>query len=112
MFIVNTIRDVEVDEQSPYVRTLIDKLIDIEKHRIHSSDDLVLRKAVFGLLEVLGELERRIIALEGPEAQEQWRGRLVDLQGQMSPDEVRLGERDEADDSHHAQLTYIKHEGR
>ncbi|MDP3950420.1 hypothetical protein [Microbacterium sp.] len=111
MFTENTIRDVEVSEDSPISKALVAKLTDIEKNRIHSSDDLVLRKAVFGLLEIVAELEQRLIAVESPEVQVAWRERLAESLTSMTPDEVRLGERDVDDDGHHA-LTAARHESR
>jgi len=112
MFTENTIRDVAVEGRTPFVAALVEKLTDIEKNRIHSNDDLVLRKAVFGLLEIVGELERRVIALESPEAREEWQARLADDLAQLTPDEVRLGERDEEDDHAHHALTAVRHERR
>lgn len=92
MFTDSSIRDLEVGESSPFVKALTDKLLDIDKNRIHATDDLVMRKAVLGLLSVVAELERRLVAVEGPAAREEWTARLsVDL-GMPTPDEVRLGE--------------------
>lgn len=92
MFTDNSIRDLTVSDQAPFTSALVAKLHDIDKNRIHATDDLIIRKAVFGLLEVVAELEQRLVALEGPEAHAEWSSRLsVDL-GTPSPDQLRLGE--------------------
>lgn len=92
MFSENSVRDVGVDENAPYVRALVDKLVDIDKNRIHSDDGLVVRKAVFGLLEIVGNLERRIAELEDPVVRRGWAARVESAVTRPTPDEVRLGE--------------------
>ncbi|MGV9862258.1 hypothetical protein [Rhodococcus koreensis] len=92
MFSGNTIRDIDVDANAVYVGALVDKLVDIDKTRIHSTDSLVLRKAVFGLLEIVGNLERRIAELEGPGVSAAWADRVDRELGRPTPDEQRLGE--------------------
>lgn len=92
MFTDNSVRELTATAEAPYMGALIEKLVDLDKNRIHPTDDLIIRKAVFGLLEVVAELEKRLIALEGPDAREQWAARLaVDL-GAPTPDQLRLGE--------------------
>lgn len=92
MFTTSNIRDLKVGEQAAFTKALADKLVDIDKNRIHATDDLVLRKAVFGLLEIVAELEQRLIALEGPQAHAEWSARLSANLSMPSPDELRLGE--------------------
>ncbi len=92
MFSDSTIRDVSVSDRAAFVSALMDKLIDLDKNRIHASDDLVLRKAVFGLLEIVAELEQRLIAVESPEARASWATRLNTELDARTPDQVRLGE--------------------
>ncbi|GAA1011750.1 hypothetical protein Aple_013000 [Acrocarpospora pleiomorpha] len=76
MFRASTVQDVEVSGESGYVNALLAKLLDIDHHRIAANDSLVLRKAVLGLLEIVAELERRLIALEGPDVRTEWTTRL------------------------------------
>jgi hypothetical protein len=92
MFSDSTIRDVSVSDRAAFVAALVSKLTDLDKNRIHANDSLVLRKAVFGLLEIVAELEQRLIALEGPDARSSWAGRLEAGLDARSPDQVRLGE--------------------
>jgi hypothetical protein len=92
MFSDSTIRDVSVSDRAAFVSALVGKLTDLDKNRIHSSDELVLRKAVFGLLEIVAELEQRLIAVEGPGARASWSARLETELGARTPDQVRLGE--------------------
>ncbi len=92
MFSDSTIRDVSVSDRAAFVSALVGKLTDLDKNRINASDDLVLRKAVFGLLEIVAELEQRLIAVEGPEARASWVTRLRTELDARSPDQVRLGE--------------------
>lgn len=92
MFTENTISDIEVSEDAAYVSALLGKLVDIDKTRIATDDRLVLRKAVFGLLEIVAELESRLIALEGPEARAEWSSRLNVNLDMPTPDQLRLGE--------------------
>lgn len=92
MFTDTNIRDLRVGADAVYVKALAEKLVDIDTNRIHSTDDLIIRKAVFGLLEIVAELEQRLIAIEGPQAREQWSARLAADLGARTPDELRLGE--------------------
>ncbi|MFZ3416812.1 hypothetical protein [Arthrobacter sp. 3Tela_A] len=52
----------------------------------------MLRKAVFGLLEIVSVLESRIAALEGPDAEASWRARFESDRAEPRPDEMRIGE--------------------
>ncbi|MEW2622459.1 hypothetical protein [Streptomyces sp. NPDC048106] len=92
MFTVDTIRGLHLHQDAPLAAALAKKLADIDARRIHSTDELVLRKAVFGLLEIVAELEQRLIALEGPLARQEWSTRLATALGERTPDQVRLGE--------------------
>lgn len=92
MFTDNSIRSIEVDEGAVFVRALVEKLAGVDKNRIHASDDLVLRKAIFGLIEVVGVLEQRIAAGETPAVREGWADTLRSELESASPDQIRLGE--------------------
>jgi len=92
MFTESTIRDISVSDEAVFVTALLEKLADLDKNRIHASDELILRKAVLGLLTVVGELEERLVALEGPEARAEWSARLTTGLEARSPDQIRLGE--------------------
>ncbi|MEV6164882.1 hypothetical protein AB0L71_23760 [Streptomyces sp. NPDC052052] len=85
MFTDSSIRDLRLDEEAVLCNVLARKLADIDANRIHATDELVIRKAVFGLLEVVAELERRVIALEGPQARAEWAARLADNLGTDTP---------------------------
>lgn len=97
MFRAHSIRDVLPTDGAEFTSALTAKLLDIEAVRIADNDALVLRKAVFGLLELVGELEARLVALEGPGARQQWAERLAEVSTTPTPDEVRLGLDDELD---------------
>ncbi|GAA2976081.1 hypothetical protein JOD63_003422 [Microbacterium terrae] len=96
MFTENSVQDVSVTPDAPFVTALLAKLVDIDKNRINRSDDLVLRKAVFALIELVGDLEARVRELEGPDASERWYVKLEAELAAPTPDELRLGEPDEA----------------
>lgn len=92
MFTNDKVGHISVGEQAAFVHALVAKLKDIDKARIHATDDLVVRKAVFGLMEITAVLEQRIAALEGPEVRDQWSSRLGAELGAATPDQIRLGE--------------------
>lgn len=92
MFTANTVQDVLLEEGAPFTGALAAKLTDIDRTRINRSDELVLRKAVFGLLEIVSVLESRIAALEGPDAEASWRARFESDRAEPRPDEMRIGE--------------------
>lgn len=92
MFTASIVQDVLTDEGAPFTGALAAKLVDIDRTRINRSDELVLRKAVFGLLEIVSVLESRIAALEGPDAEAVWRARFEADKAEPRPDEMRIGE--------------------
>jgi hypothetical protein len=93
MLRANSILDADVKTGARgFSQSLMTKLVDIESTRIADNDYLVIRKAVFGLLEIVAELEARVIALEGPDVHFEWEARLADLEASPTPDAVRLGE--------------------
>ena len=93
MFRANSILDADVKTDGEgFSHSLMSKLVDIESTRIADNDYLVIRKAVFGLLEIVAELEARVIALEAPDLQREWKSRLADMEASPTPDAVRLGE--------------------
>lgn len=69
MSTANTIRDVPINHRAQQLSSLLAKLGDIDANRIAQDDRLVMRKAVFGLLEIVGDLEARVAALEEALAQ-------------------------------------------
>lgn len=92
MFSASNVKEVRVDDGGAFSSALIAKLVDIDNTRIHKTDDLVLRKAVFGLLEIVSALEARIEQLEGPEARALWRARFEADMAEPKPDMLRVGE--------------------
>ncbi|AYJ50318.1 hypothetical protein [Rhodococcus sp. P1Y] len=92
MFTSNNVRDIDVSEEAAFVHALAAKLVDIDAARIHSTDDLVLRKAVFGLIEITAVLEQRIAALEGDSTRKGWSRKLDADKASATPDQIRLGE--------------------
>lgn len=95
LFSSNSVSNLSLSEGSPAASALVAKLADLDKGRIHSTDDLILRKAVFGLLEVVSLLESRVAELEGVEASSAWTERISQAMGMPTPDQLRLGEIDE-----------------
>jgi hypothetical protein len=59
-----TIGETTINDEAKLVGALRQKLVDIDTHRIAPTDQLVIRKAVLGLVEIVAQLESRIIALE------------------------------------------------
>lgn len=92
MFTANIVQDVVPEERAPFTGALAAKLVDIDRNRINRSDELVLRKAVFGLLEIVGILEARVAALEGDNASAFWRARFEAGMAEPGPDKLRIGE--------------------
>lgn len=92
MFTATTVQDVLPEQGAPFTGALAAKLVDIDRNRINGSDELVLRKAVFGLLEIVGILEERVAALEGDDAAASWRARFEADKAELRPDELRIGE--------------------
>jgi len=92
MFTASVVQDVVPAEGAPFTSALGAKLVDIDRNRINRSDELVLRKAVFGLLEIVSILEARVAALEGDGAEAFWRARLETEMAEPSPDDLRINE--------------------
>lgn len=64
-FIGSSIYEIDPGADAPLVSGVLDKLKDLDAQRIAKNDDLVMRKAVIGLLGVVARLEARIGELEG-----------------------------------------------
>lgn len=92
MFTATTVQDVLPEQGAAFTGALAAKLVDIDRNRINGSDELVLRKAVFGLLEIVGILEERVAALEGDDAAAFWRAKLKADLAELRPDALRIGE--------------------
>lgn len=92
MFTASTVQDVVPEQAAPFTGALAAKLVDIDRTRINRSDELVLRKAVFGLLEIVSILEARVAALESDDAAAFWRARFEADKAEPRPDELRISE--------------------
>ncbi|MBY6687809.1 hypothetical protein HQ305_21255 [Rhodococcus sp. BP-149] len=64
MIIANTIGDVTVSDVAQDLGAVVATLKDLDEQRIAKNDDIVLRKAVLALLELVGRLEERVVRLE------------------------------------------------
>ena len=64
MIIANTIGDVTVSDVAQDLGEVVATLKDLDEQRIAKNDDIVLRKAVLALLELVGRLEERVVRLE------------------------------------------------
>lgn len=91
MFTASNVQDVTPEEGADFTGALAAKLVDIDRTRINRSDELVLRKAVFGLMEIVSMLEARVAALEGEESSASWRQRFEADVAAPTPDELRIG---------------------
>jgi hypothetical protein len=98
VFRAHSIRDIQTSDEANYVTALVGKLRDIENHRIASNDALVIRKAVLGLLEIVGDLESRIAAVEKPETTAQWTAKLEAAMAEVQPEYVRHDDKETASD--------------
>jgi hypothetical protein len=92
MFTDSSIRYLCVDEEAILCNALARKLADLDAHRIGATDELVVRKAVFGLLEITAVLERRVLALEGPRARDEGVARPARAADEPASDRRRLDE--------------------
>lgn len=64
MQIPNTIGEVTVVSVASDLAEVVAILKDLDEQRIAKNDDIVIRKAVLALLEVVGRLEDRLARLE------------------------------------------------
>jgi hypothetical protein len=62
--IVNSVQEIAVSSDATLSGELLEKLKDIDANRIAKTDEVVMRKAVLGLLTVISSLEGRIAVLE------------------------------------------------
>ena len=63
-YIGSSIQEIEAGSDAPIVAGVLEKLKDLDTNRIAKNDDIVMRKAVLGLLAVVAELEARVTSLE------------------------------------------------
>lgn len=64
MKIANTIGDVTVGSLATDLGAVMETLRDVDDQRIAKTDDVVIRKGVLALLELVGRLEERVVMLE------------------------------------------------
>jgi hypothetical protein len=60
----NSVQEIDAAENAELSAALLDRLKDLDATRINKDDQIVLRKAVLGLLSIVSTLEARIAALE------------------------------------------------
>lgn len=63
-YIGNSVQAIDPDANAAIMTVLLEKLKEIDENRIAAQDEIVLRKAVYGLLSVVSNLEGRIARLE------------------------------------------------
>jgi hypothetical protein len=63
-YIGSSIQEVAASSEAPMTAAILEKLKDLDAHRIAKDDGIVMRKAVLALLATVSNLESRIIALE------------------------------------------------
>ena len=63
-YIGNSVQEIDGVPDAELTAALLDRLKDLDATRINKDDQIVLRKAVLGLLSIVGTLEARIAALE------------------------------------------------
>ncbi|SHM64312.1 hypothetical protein [Cryptosporangium aurantiacum] len=63
-YIGSSVREIEATPDAVLTAGLLDRLKDLDATRINKDDQIVLRKAVLGLLAIVAELEARIVELE------------------------------------------------
>jgi uncharacterized small protein (DUF1192 family) len=63
-YIGSSVQEIDAPADARLTGDLLDKLKDIDSTRIARDDQIVIRKAVLGLLAVVSELEGRIAVLE------------------------------------------------
>jgi hypothetical protein len=62
--IVNSVQEIVASSDATLCSELLEKLKIIDANRIAKTDEIVMRKAVLGLLTVISSLEGRIAVLE------------------------------------------------
>jgi hypothetical protein len=63
-YIGNSVQEIDAAANAELTAALLDRLKDLDAGRINKDDQIVLRKAVLGLLSIVSTLEARIAALE------------------------------------------------
>ena len=63
-YIGSSVREIEAAPDAELTAALLERLKDLDATRINKDDQIVLRKAVLGLLSIVSTLEARIAALE------------------------------------------------
>lgn len=63
-YIGSSVQEIDAATDAVLTAGLLERLKDLDSTRIASNDQIVLRKAVLGLLSIVSTLEGRIAALE------------------------------------------------
>jgi hypothetical protein len=63
-YIGSSVQEIRAGTGAPMLAGVLEKLKDLDANRIAKNDDIVMRKAVLGLLTVVAELEGRVTSLE------------------------------------------------
>jgi hypothetical protein len=63
-YIGSSVQEINPSDNAPLSNSLLERLKDLDLNRIGRNDDIVVRKAVNGLLALVAELERRVLVLE------------------------------------------------
>lgn len=63
-YIGSSVQEINPSDHAPLSNSLLERLKDLDLNRIGRNDDIVVRKAVYGLLALVAELERRVLVLE------------------------------------------------
>ncbi|GAA3385004.1 hypothetical protein [Cryptosporangium minutisporangium] len=63
-YIGSTVQEIEAAPNAELTADLLDRLKDLDATRINKDDQIVMRKAVLGLLSIVSTLEARIAELE------------------------------------------------
>lgn len=63
-YIGSSVREIEPVPDAALTAELLERLKDLDATRINKDDQIVIRKAVLGLLSIVATLEARIAALE------------------------------------------------
>jgi hypothetical protein len=63
-YIGSSVQEIEAGAGAPMLAGVLEKLKDLDANRIAKNDDIVMRKAVLGLLAVVADLEARVTSIE------------------------------------------------
>ena len=63
-YIGSSVQEIEAEGNAELTAALLERLKDLDATRINKDDQIVMRKAVLGLLSIVSTLEARIAELE------------------------------------------------